>query len=230
MNYPMAPARRDPKVAVISVLAAVSFWLLNALNKDGYSTKLSYPLRVVYNDSLYVPTSPLPQQIQANLSGTGWQLLWVSLSLGNKPVIYPIATPLSTRFINTGTLTDRLTEQMKNGLKVNYVIADTLDVAFEPRRVKSVVVRIDSLRIRVERPFVVASVINVVPNRVVFEGPESALRSVPDTITLQVPANRITGDYDERLPLPFPRTPSVRASTDQVSVSFEVAELLSPQR
>lgn len=223
-------SRRDPKVAVFSVLTALGFWLLNALNKEGYSTKIAYPLRVAFDDSLYVPTSPLPRQMQANLSGTGWQLLWTSLSFTNKPVIYPIATPLSTRFINTGTLTDRLTEQMKSGLKVNYVIADTLDVAFERRRVKSVVVRVDSLRIRVQRPFVVASVINVVPARVLFEGPESVLRALPDTITLQIPANRVAGDYDERLPLPFPRHPMLRASTDQVSVSFEVAELLSPTR
>jgi hypothetical protein len=226
----MTLTRRDPKVAVFSVLAALGFWLLNALNKEGYSTKLAYPLRVAYDDSLYVPTSPLPRQLQANISGNGWQLLWASLSFTNKPVIYPVATPLSTRFINTGTLTDRLTEQLKNGLKVNYVIADTLDVAFERRRVKSVVVRVDSLRIRVQRPFVVASVINVVPSRVVFSGPESLLRTLPDTITLRIPANRVTSDYDERLPLPFTRHPLLQASTDQVSVSFEVAELLSPLR
>ena len=46
----MTPNRRDPKVAVFSVLAAVGFWLLNALNKEGYSTKISYPLRVAFTD------------------------------------------------------------------------------------------------------------------------------------------------------------------------------------
>ncbi|MBC7891187.1 MAG: hypothetical protein H7Y12_03155 [Sphingobacteriaceae bacterium] len=221
--------KRDPKIAVLSVLAAVVFWVMNALNKDGYSTRLAYPLRIAYNDSLYLPTSPLPQQVQANLSGTGWQLLWTGLSFTNRPVIYPIGAPLSTRFINTGTLTDRLSEQIK-GVKVNYVVADTLDVAFERRRVKDVVVRVDSLRIGVVKPFVVASIINVVPNRVRFVGPESVLRTVPDTITLQIPAKRVLSDYDATLPLPYRRHPMLQTSTDQVSVSFEVAELLSPLR
>ena len=217
----------DPRVAVLCALTAIVFWVMNALNKDGYTTRLSYPLRVTFNDSLYIPTSALPQQVRASLSGNGWQLLWTSLSLTNRPVIYPIGLPLNTRFINTGTLTERLTEQLKS-VKVNYIIADTLDVAFEHRRTKTVVVRVDSLRIRVQRPFAVASVINVVPDRVTFEGPESVLRTLPDTITIQVPANRVQADYDERLPLPYRRHPLLKASAERVSVSFEMAELLSP--
>ncbi|MCY7351566.1 MAG: hypothetical protein LH606_13020 [Cytophagaceae bacterium] len=226
MAQPAPASQRDPRMAALCTLAAIVFWLMNALNKDGYTTRLSYPLRVIFNDSLYIPTSALPQQVRASLSGNGWQLLWTSLSFTNRPVIYPIGMPLSTRFINTGTLTDRLTEQLKS-VKVNYIIADTLDVAFEHRRTKTVVLRVDSLRIRVQRPFVVASVINVVPDRVTFEGPESVLRTLADTITIQIPANRVQADYDERLPLPYARHPMLKASTNQVSVSFEVAELLS---
>jgi hypothetical protein len=44
----------DIKVVVMCLLAATTFWFLNALNKD-YSTRITYPVRFEYDDSVYVP-------------------------------------------------------------------------------------------------------------------------------------------------------------------------------
>jgi hypothetical protein len=222
---PSTPRRIDARVAVLSLVGAVVFWLLNALNKEGYSTKLAYPLQLAYNDSLYVPVTPLPRLIQANVSGNGWDLLRKTFDFAQRPVIYPIVNPLRTKFINTASLTDVLTERLPD-VRVNYVVADTLDVAFERRRIKTVRLVADTTGLQLPRRFVVSTAINVVPQTVTFEGPESVLRTFPDTLRIPV-RGAVRTDFDERLPVPYRRHPLVQATAEQVSVSFEIAELLS---
>lgn len=216
----------DWKVASLCLVGALLFWLLNALNKEGYSTKLSYPLQVEYDDSLYIPTMPLPRQIQASISGNGWDLLWRTLAFGNQPVQYPVTSPLRARYISTSSLTDLLSEQLKE-THVNYVIADTLDLRFERRVVKNVRLIADTAAVRFPNHFVISTAINVIPAVVTVEGPESAMRNYPDTIRISLP-RKINGDFDEVLPIPLPRKKNVRASAEQVTISFEIAELLSP--
>lgn len=222
---PAAPRRVDARVAALSLLGAVVFWLLNALNKEGYSTKLFYPLQIAYDDSLYVPVTPLPRLIQASISGNGWELLRKSWSFTNRPVIYPIVSPLRTNFISTASLTDVLTERLPD-VRVNYVVADTLDVAFEKRGIKTVRLLADTTGLQLPPRFVVSTAINVIPQTVTFEGPESLLRDFPDTLRITVP-RRIRADFDEQLPIPYRRHPLVKATAEQVGISFEIAELLS---
>lgn len=216
----------DWKVASLCLVGALLFWLLNALNKDDYTTKLSYPLQIEYDDSLYVPTTPLPRQIQANISGNGWDLLWRTLAFGNRPVQYPIINPLRARYLSTSSLTDLLSEQLKES-HVNYVIADTLDLRFERRVVKKVRLIADTSAVRFPAHFVISTAINVIPAMVTVEGPESAMRDYPDTVRIPMP-RRINGDFDEVLPIPLPKKKNVKASAEQVTISFEIAELLSP--
>ncbi|PMD99569.1 hypothetical protein BWI97_01035 [Siphonobacter sp. BAB-5405] len=216
----------DWKVASLCLVGALLFWLMNALNKEGYSARLAYPLQVAYDDSLYVPTSPLPRQIQANITGNGWDLLWRTLSLGNQPITYAITNPLHTKFINTASLTNLLSDQLKE-TQVNYIIADSLDVSFERRVVKTVKLQADTSGVRFPRHFVISTVINVIPQSITVEGPESAMREVPNTILIPLP-KKISGDYDERLAIPYVNAPNVNATAKQVNISFEIAELLSP--
>jgi hypothetical protein len=221
----LASRRIDARVAALSFAGALVFWLLNALNKEGYSTKVAYPLQLAFNDSLYIPVSPLPRQIQAHISGNGWELLRKTWAFTQRPVIYPIVNPLQTRYINTSSLTDVLTERLSD-VRVNYVVADTLDVAFERRGIKTVTLLADTTGLRLPARFVVSTAINVVPQTVTFEGPESLLADYPDTLRVAVP-RQVRTDFDERLPIPYRRHSLVRSTAEEVNVSFEIAELLS---
>ncbi|MFN8354665.1 MAG: hypothetical protein U0Y10_09475 [Spirosomataceae bacterium] len=228
MVKPASSTRRfDFKTMVLCLLAAMMFWLMNALNKDGYTTKLSYPLQVSYNDSLFIPTSPLPKQVQVNISGKGWSLLRKSLSFSVNPVVYQVTQPLRAKFINTSSLTDLMSEQVRD-VKVNYVVADTLDLEFDRKVVKKIRLQIDSTSINLRRPFVISSVINVNPQLVVFEGPESLLKSFKDTLLVRVPERRIDTDYDSKIALEYLHDPSISTSVEKVQVSFEVAALQIP--
>ncbi|GAB3314009.1 hypothetical protein GCM10027299_01630 [Larkinella ripae] len=210
------------------LLAAAVIWLLNALNKNNYTVSVQYPIEFVYNQKLYVPTSPLPKTVTVSISGNGWKLFRKSwLPFRSQPIHYPVNRPLQTRFINTASLAALLTDHAKD-VRVNFVAGDTLELNFDRLAAQDVPVIVDSAGIDLAEQMVVSSLINVSPRTIRFEGPARLLRAMPDTINVKIPARRLALSYDEELRLPIPRHPLIRASADQVLVSFEVAELLQP--
>ncbi|GAB4026970.1 hypothetical protein [Spirosoma koreense] len=218
----------QPTKALLCLGAAALFWLLSALNKPGYTLNVEYPIRFVYNDSLYIPTTPLPRTVQVNVSGDGWGLLRHSwLPFRGEPVNYVVKRPLEASVINTASLAASLAEQIKK-LHVNYVVADTLDIHFERRLSKTIRLIPDSLHINLAPRYMVSSVINLTPRTIQVEGPTRLVRGLPDTLWVRIPRKRIIDNYDEELPLNQLRHPLLHASADRVAVSFEVGELLSP--
>jgi hypothetical protein len=218
----------QPTKALLCLVAAMLFWILNALNKQGYTMNVDYPIQFVYNDSLFIPTSPLPRTVRVNVSSDGWGLLrhsWLPFRVD--PVNYVVRDPLQASVINTSSISAALAEHTKK-LHVNYVLTDRLDLAFDQRMTKTIQLVADSLRINLAPRFAVTSVINLTPRTIQIDGPTSLVRGLPDSILVKIPRKRITENYDEELPLNQLRHPLLHSSADRVAVSFEVGELLSP--
>lgn len=220
-----ASSKTDYKAISICLLAAIIFWIMNALNKDGYSQKISFPLQFSYNDSLYIPTQPLPEKISVNVSGNGWNLLRKTFALDINPIKYSIIKPLKTRLLNTGTLTDSLTDYIKD-VKVNYVVADRFELEFDRKVSKDFIIKVDSANISLKDRYVITSLINVNPRRITLTGPESVLEEMGTTIMVKVPTRRLQENYDEEVALPLTKNTLIKSNKDRVTISFEVAELL----
>lgn len=213
---------------LVCLLGASLFWLLNALNKEGYSLNVEYPVTFSFDQSRFIPTTTLPRTVRVNVSGDGWNLLRLSwLPFRTEPVSYEVQNPLRASIINTSAMTAALAEQVKN-LRINYVVADTLEMGFDRRETKTIRLVPDSSHIDLLPRYVVSSVINLTPSTITVEGPARLLRGFSDTMLVRIPGRRIADNYDEELPLTALRHPLVRRSSDNVFVSFEVAELLSP--
>jgi YbbR domain-containing protein len=215
----------DLKAVFVSLSAALIFWLMNALNKDGYSQKISFPLQVRYDDSLYIPLQPLPENVLVNVSGNGWTLLRKALSLHTSPIIYPITKPLKTKFLNTESLTDSLNEMIRD-VRVNYVVADHFDIEFDRKVSKTFAIKVDSSSIPLKDRYVVSSLININPKTITLVGPESVLEELGAFIEVKVPGKRLQENYDDEIKIVYPRNAHITSSKDKVEVSFEVAELL----
>jgi hypothetical protein len=215
------------RTLALSVLGAVVIWLFNELNKDGYTLKVNYPVELTYNDSLYIPVAPLPKKITAILNGTGWELLRKSFAFTVSPVVYELTDPLRNRTLNTASLAAMMSEQVKD-VTINSVVADTVNLEFDRFMTKTAVLRLDSLGVDLEKRFVISSFVNLNPQTVTFKGPALLVDNLKDTILIKVPAKRIRANYDEDLPIKYPRSSLVKASAERVFVSFEVAELLRP--
>lgn len=189
---------------------------------------VDYPIQFIYNDSLFIPTSPLPRTVRVNVSSDGWGLLrhsWLPFRVD--PVHYVVSNPLQASIINTSSITAALAEHTKK-LHVNYVLTDRLDLTFDRRMTKTIHLVVDSLHINLAPRFAVTSVINLTPRTIQIDGPTSLVRGLPDSILVRIPRKRITENYDEELPLNQLRHPLLHPNTDRVAVSFEVGELLSP--
>jgi hypothetical protein len=159
---------------------------MNVLNKDNYSLKLNYPLSIAYDNSAYVPMQPLPKRISVNVTGDGWTLLQKSwLNFNANPVVYRVQNPNVASFINSTTLTEQITEMFPN-LHVNYVVADTFELSFEPKIRKIIPIRVDSTGINIREGYVISSFINVSPSLISVDGPVSQIKAYPDTIKVRV--------------------------------------------
>ena len=222
---PIPSKKTDYKAVAVSVLAAIVFWIMNALNKEGYSQKMSFPLQFSYNDSLYIPTQPLPENISVNVSGSGWSLLRKAFNSDDTPIKYLVSKPLKTRFLNTGSLTDSLSEYIKD-VKVNYVVADRFELEFDRKISKQFIVKVDSANIDLKDRYVISSLINVNPRTITLEGPETILSEMGSSIYVKIPTKRLQENYDDEVKLSLPQNALIKASKDRVAVSFEVSELL----
>ena len=217
-----------PAKALLCLGAAALFWFLNALNRNGYTLNVEYPVRFIYNDSLFVPTTPLPRTVTVNVSSDGWGLLrhsWLPFRVD--PVDYVVKDPIRASVINTVSLAATLAEQVKK-LRVNYVVADTVEMGFDRRTSKTIRLLPDSLRINLAPRYMVSSQINLNPRTIQVTGPDRLVRGLPDTMLVKIPRKRIADNYDEDILLNQFRHPLLRVSSDRVTVSFEVGELLSP--
>ncbi len=228
MTIPQNNRPFQPTKALLCLGAAALFWFLSALNKTGYTLNVEYPIRFVYNDSLFVPIKPLPRTVRVNVSGDGWGLLrhsWLPFRVD--PVDYTVANPLQASVINTSSLTAALAEHIKK-LHVNYVVADTVEMGFDRRMTKTIQLIPDSLHIDLAPRYLVSSVINLTPHTIQVEGPARLVRGISDTLAVSIPGKRIADNYDNEVTLNHFRHPLLRVSTDRIAVSFEVGELLSP--
>lgn len=213
------------RTLVLCFLAAFVIWLLNSLNKSGYSAKINYPLTIKYNDSLYISTKPLPKQLNVSMSSTGWDLLKYNLFSNATPLVYEIDNPLKINRLDNASLLESLTNLLQRP-KLNYILADTTTLHFERRQKKTVKLKVDSLGIDLQKNFVVSSLINISPNEIVLDGPESALREYEKVIYLKVPAKRLATNFDDKVIITLPPNTFVKSNVEKVLVSFEVAELL----
>ncbi|AXE17998.1 hypothetical protein DR864_09760 [Runella rosea] len=223
-QIPLSSQPSRSRIILFSLVAATIIWLFNELNKDGYTLRVQYPINLTYNDSLYIPITPLPRSVSATLTGNGWMLLRKSLSFTVSPVQYPILNPLATQTLNPSALTAIMHEQVKD-VRISNVMLDISRLDFEERMIKTTVLKVDSAGLQLSPRFVVSSFINLRPTTVTFDGPTSLVSDISDTILVRVPAQKIRGNYDEELPIRYPQSPLLKASTDRVFVSFEVAEL-----
>ena len=148
------------KTFLVCLLAAAFFWLMNVLNKDNYSIKLSYPLEIEYDNAAFVPVQPLPKRLSVNVSGNGWNLLRKSfLNFNALPVVYKVNNPNKSSYINSTTLTDQITELFPE-LHVNYVVSDTFELSFERKIRRIIPIRVDSLGINMREGYVISTIIN----------------------------------------------------------------------
>lgn len=215
------------KAIVLSILAASVFWIFQSLNKN-YSTNLSYPIAFDYPAEHYVIMEKLPDEVQINISGIGWNIFRKSFSLTLNPLRVYLENPASTsKLIGAGLLAN-INDQLPD-FQVNYVISDTLYLNIESKISRTFDLSIDSLAIDLKNNFKIISRISISPDSVIISGPKSIISQLPTVLPLDIGNNNIDDSFDESVTLQVRgyQQSLLTKSSEDINVQFEVEEYVT---
>lgn len=215
--------------------AATTFWLLNALNKTYTNIRTSYPLAFVYNEEKYIPLTPLPEELEINVSGKGWKLLRKYLMLNVRPAEIHILSIPRQNYLTGSSLRPNVASVL-DGLQLNFIFTDTISFTFDRRIRRKIPLTVDSAAIQTAPNAFIASPVLVTPDSVLFDGPASLLGKLPSPFPVQLPVTNLDRSFKRFVPIDYPHKSLVNASITDVEVSFAVSPLswqevlLSPGR
>ncbi len=216
------------KVVVYCILAAATFWLFSALNKE-YDTSVKYPVLWDFDLDNYVIIEELPEDIQMNVSGLGWNLVKTNSGVGLTPITLRLTDPATNKSIVGSYFANQVAEALDQ-LQLNYIIEDSLFFNIDFKTKQSFPVYIDSLHIDLEEGYRITSSITYDTELIEIEGPKSALLSMPkDTFWVFVIETNIDDDFEEEVPLQFEYPGLMKANSQTVKVMFEVSKFVEQE-
>lgn len=206
----------------LCVFAAGVFWIFNALNKN-YSTNLSLPLHLTFDETKYAPSAEIPVKLTVNVNGNGWELLRKSLDQ-ESGIRIPLEHPTEVHRITGSSLAPQVIGQL-GALQLNFVVLDTLHLAIEERVTRTVKIKADISNVTYRGNMGRVSEISIRPDSILLEGPASLLAALPDTLTLLVPRRLVGASYREELEVALKKSEFIRRDPPIVEVRFEVGPM-----
>jgi hypothetical protein len=222
-----SPNGSNWRAIVLSIFAASIFWLFQSLNKN-YSTNLTYPIAFDFPVENYVIIDDLPDEVQINISGIGWNIFRKTFSFGLNPVRVHLESPATTPKIIGSALLANINDQLPQ-FQVNYVISDTLHLNIESKAVRKFGVYVDSLSLDLKDNFKITGAIAVRPDSVMLSGPQSIIEQLPANLPIRVGQQNIDESYDESINFEIRgyQQSLLDADPPGIDVQFEVAEFVT---
>ncbi|HAS43965.1 MAG TPA: hypothetical protein DCS93_26040 [Microscillaceae bacterium] len=225
------------KVIVVCLFLSTLLWFTLELNKE-QSIEVSYPVEFQYNDSLFIPTTPLPEDIRILIKGTGWQVLSKYFGLSGSAVQYDIDNLLrsyvdyakgGTTFILPASSQNqaKLRKSLED-VELQGIVADTLHLAFDRRIRRTLPLSIYHERSLAE-DYQIDGEVTIEPKYVIFDGPEKIIKGLADPFVLDLPEKNISGKYNNKVSIALPESQAKLIVQDKSSarVSFDVAKYIT---
>jgi len=216
--------KRNWKAVVLCLITATVFWFFNALNKD-YAANITLPLAFEYNQENFVPVKPLPESIKLNISGLGWELFRKSSGLKVPPLVIPLERPTEVKKIVGSGLTLLLAPQLE-GLKINYVLNDTLFIDIDERIKRKLHLTVDSVENYLAPNVGLLGEIQITPDTIWVEGPKKLIAELPLVLSLSLGRKNIDKNFSDEVEIKLPHADRIKRHTPVVGVSFSVDELV----
>lgn len=191
--------KKNWKAVVLCILAATVFWFFNALNKS-YTTNISFPITFDYDEEHYIPVKTLPSSVRMNVNGSGWDLFRRSMGFKVAPLVISLEKPAEVRKIVGATLPGVFAGQLEK-LKINFVITDTVRLAFSEKVKKKFNVQIDSASQYVHPDFGLAETPRITPDTVWLEGPKEIINALPEILPITLKEKNLRRDFKDDVEL-----------------------------
>jgi hypothetical protein len=215
------------KVVVLCILAATTFWILNALNKDNYTTIVDYPVQWEFDRENYVPVKALPQSVQIQISGNGWDLLRKYFNLNEPPYTIILAEPSSKDYLLTSELKRPLGEFI-TPTKLESLLGDTIHFQVDRIVSKKFVPVLYSAGYSLAKNIAIEGKVSFNPNRIVLKGPSSLLDSLQGKFPVKINEKNIGAAFSKKVPLALDEKMGTLIQIEQpeVEVSFSIVRYL----
>ncbi|OHX67259.1 YbbR-like domain-containing protein [Flammeovirga pacifica] len=219
----------DWSAMTICFLTAFIFWIFHSLNEDHTST-IEIPVKVKIKDENVVALKEPPNHVSVNASGNGWTLLSKSLGIGNSKLNINLEDPVEVKYLAGKVLLKELSQVLK-GLKVNYILEDTLAFNYDTLTNRKIAVEIDTSSFVYQNGYRRVGPIKVYPDSIIFRGPTTELNQFPDKLILSSEDSEpIAENLNEYIPVRVPskfNNSLVFSQYDEVKVSFDVYYFIS---
>lgn len=220
----LLPGLKDNwKVVVLSILGATTFWFFNAMNKS-YDTRVDYPLSYTFAEDSVVVMEPLAKQIKIDVTSGGWNLIRKTLRINATPINIPLDNPTEIKFLTRSSLIPMISDQL-DGLRLIYVVTDTLFFDIEEKVTKKLPVYIDSISIPLSQSYRMISSIYCNVDSALVSGPKSTMSEMPEYVQLDFSNMSIDGNFDEELD--YFVGEHVKVQPSEARVKFLVAKYLA---
>lgn len=213
--------RTNWKAVILCLFAAAVFWLFNDFNKSHTST-IRFPLHFEFDNQRFVTVAPLPQHININVTGSGWELIRKTFGMKLPALVIHLERPFETKKIPPATLVPLLASQLE-GLQINYIVSDTLKINVDERMAKTFKLSVDMSKVKFREGFGYIGQVEIIPDTVLIEGPKSIVNSIPDTIVLYEQGKQISKSFIDELEVPRYNSESVNPIPSVISIKVEVA-------
>ena len=214
-------------MVVLCVAAATTFWVLNALNKDNYSTIVDYPVQWEYDQKNFIPVKSLPNSIQIEISGNGWDLLRKYFKIGGNPYIIQLNSPAEKKYLLTADLKRSLGEFI-TPTQLQNVIGDTIHYQIDRIVTKTLRPVLDTLGYSLDKNIALEGKVNFIPDQLEMTGPSSVLEAFDGKYPVALNATKINSDYSGKVSLTVDESLAklVQLKQKEIQVSFSVLTYL----
>ncbi len=208
------------KVVLLSFLGATTFWFFSALGKD-YNYRIEYPIEFIYNKDSLVAIKPLPEYVDIDVSGGGWDLFRDSFWFGSDPIIIELDNPAAIRYLTRPTILPIVSDQL-NEFRINFLFTDTLYIDIDRKVSRKIDLRVDSLQISMDQDYRMISSISLNPDTALIYGPSSFIDTLGKEYSVYLDAEDIDKSFDRFVKLGLPDGWDIYSNPPTVNVKFEV--------
>lgn len=216
--------QKNWKAVVLCMVAATVFWFLNALNKE-YTTNINFPLSFEFDERYYIAVEPLPEKIQMNVTGIGWDLFRRSAGFKIPPLVIPLNRPSEVRKIVGASLPALFSSQLVT-LQINFVVVDTLNIQFQPKAKRWLSLKVDSIENHLRENYGRVGDIIISPDSISIEGPINIVTALQEPYPLRLKKNNMDENFDDEVEVKLPQGNLMKRNPPVVNVSFQVEKFI----
>lgn len=210
------------KVVVLSFLGATTFWFFSALGKD-YNSRIQYPIKFVYNQDSLIAVKPLPEYVDIDVGGGGWDLFKDSFWFGSDPITIELDNPAAIRYLTRPTIMPIISDQL-DGFRINFLFTDTLFIDIDRKVSKKIDLKVDSANISMDEDHRIVSPIVLSPDTAVIYGPTSFIDTLDSKYLIKLDAESIDKPFDRFVKLGLSEKFDIYSDPPTINVKFEVAQ------